>query len=170
MELAAYLVWALEDTRGRTVKFMGEVTQEEFRWRPGPNCNSIGSMAIHIGKVEDVVSGRPLGFAATVWQSGGWAKKLGVAEDDWGWGFDKLTPAAQVTPQAVLEYLNAVHARVIPAIKALTPAKLDEEVKGRTPRTVSQALWTLATEELQHLGQMDYLRGMKRNLGGAMPK
>ena len=161
MESIEHLVWVLEDARNRTLRFMGDVSQEEFRWRPCGTCNSIGSMAIHIGRVEDVLVGNALALSGQLWQGQGWHQKLGLADDDWGWGFDNLT-SGQPTPEAVVEYLKAARDRTMPAFRALPRERLDDEVQGRVVRTVAQTVLFVAIEELQHLGQMDYLRGMKR--------
>ena len=165
MNPVEHLVWVVEDARDRTLKLLGEVPQEAFRWRPCETCNSIGSMAIHIGRVEDVLSSGALGLAGQLWQGQGWHQKLGLADDDWGWGFDKLAQAAQPSPQAVVEYLQAAQARTLPALRALSPARLDDEVPGRMVRTVAQTIAAIVNEELQHLGQMDYVRGLREGLG-----
>jgi len=165
MDLIEHLVWSLEDTRQRTLKLLGEVSQEEFGWRPCGTCNSIGSIAIHIGRVEDAVANNALGLGGLLWQTQGWNEKFGMPADDWGWAFDKQAPGSQATPQRVAEYLNVVRGRTLPALRALPPARLDEMTRGRQPRTVAQSLAFITVEELQHLGQMDYLKGMKRSMG-----
>ena len=159
---ADHLSWFLEDTRGRTLKLLDDVSQEEFTWRPCPSCNSIASMGIHIGRVEDVLGSRALGLDGQLWKQDGWGEKLGLGEDDWGWGFDAQAPSVQKAPGDVGDYLRALQERSLPALRSMSPNRLDEEVPGRNPRTVGEWLAFIASEELQHLGQMDYVRGMKR--------
>ena len=167
MNVIEHQAWVLEDGRSRTLKILNELSQDDLRWRACATCNSIGSIAIHIGRVEDVLSLGALGLTEQLWQSQGWHQKLGLAEDDWGWGFDNLGQSSQPDLRELVSYLEAVRGRTLPALKAMPSNRLDREVPGRRVRTVAQTLAFILNEELQHLGQIDYIRGMKQALEGS---
>ena len=165
MDTLEHIIWTMEDARSRTLKLVTTMSQDVLRWRPCDTCNSIGATAIHIGRVEDALSVGSLGLSAQIFQEQGWHQKLGLADDDWGWGFDGLSEASQPSADLLGGYLNAVRERTAPFIQGLKPARLAEEVPGRRVRTVAQSLSFIVNEELQHLGQMDYIRGMKEAMG-----
>jgi uncharacterized damage-inducible protein DinB len=50
-ELGRWL-WALEDTRRRTLEAVEGVTQEELDWTPAGLANSIGTLLYHIALIE----------------------------------------------------------------------------------------------------------------------
>ena len=161
MDMLGHIIWTMQDARRRTLKLLGDIADPVLCWRPSEDSNSIGSIAIHIARVEDALSAGSLGFGEEIFLSDQWHNKLKLANDDWGWGFDTLKTSEQPSVELLVAYLNAVRAHTFPHIQQLTSMRLGAEVPGRRIRTVAQALSFVVNEELQHLGQMDYLRGLK---------
>lgn len=166
MDTRTHIMWTMEDARRRTLKFLEDMPQSILSWRPSDNSNSIGSITIHIARVEDALSVGSLGLNEQIFATHEWHQQLRLSKDDWGWGFDALPASQQPGVELLVSYLHAVRERTLPFIQALSPERLQEEVPGRRIRTVAQSLSFIVNEELQHLGQMDYLKGLIAASGG----
>ena len=106
-----------------------------------------------------------------VWEAGGWAPRLGLPTDPeaTGFGFNPEQVANFPVPPValLLEYQRAVRQTTMKFVAGLGSADLECIVKR--PRLADQTLLArlarIVVEVSQHSGQIDYIRGLKRNLG-----
>ena len=70
-----------------------------------------------------------------------------------------------VSPEALVDYHDAVNARTVAMLAKLAPADLDRIVDRRwdPPVTMGVRLVSIADDCLQHAGQALYVRGLLQN-------
>ncbi|HEX6500292.1 MAG TPA: DUF664 domain-containing protein [Micromonosporaceae bacterium] len=142
------------------------LTPEQLNWAPTPGANTVGWLVWHLTRIHDHHVSELLG-EDQVWASGDWARRFGLAADpnDTGYGH---TPAqvAAVTPesdQVLVEYYDAVAARTRDLLRRISPQDLDRIVDRRwdPPVTLGVRLVSVAGDDLQHVGQAAYVRGLQ---------
>ncbi|MEU8254481.1 DinB family protein [Micromonospora inaquosa] len=141
------------------------LSPEQLRFQPGAGANSIGWLVWHLTRVQDHHVAELLD-ADQIWVSGDWAGRFGLAADpdDTGYGHSPAQVAA-VRPQsaqALLDYYEAVAARTGGFLAGLDPADLDRVVDEAwdPPVTLGVRLVSIVEDDLQHVGQAAYLRGL----------
>ncbi|MGI5522280.1 mycothiol transferase [Micromonospora sp. CA-259024] len=144
---------------------VGGLRPEQLHWAPGPGANSIGWLVWHLTRIQDQ-SVADLLDSEQVWVSGDWAGRFGLAADaaDTGFGHSPAQAAA-VRPesaQALVDYYEAVASRTGSFLSGLRPADLDRVVDEAwdPPVTLGVRLVSVAEDDLQHVGQAAYLRGL----------
>ncbi|KAB1946388.1 DUF664 domain-containing protein [Micromonospora sp. ALFpr18c] len=141
------------------------LSPDQLLHRPGPGANSIGWLVWHLTRVQDHHVADLLD-AEQIWVSGDWAGRFGLTPDpdDTGFGHSPAQVAA-VRPesaQALIDYYAAVSARTRSLVTGLGPADLDRVVDESwdPPVTLGVRLVSVAEDDLQHVGQAAYLRGL----------
>ncbi|MEV1314882.1 hypothetical protein C7C45_02150 [Micromonospora arborensis] len=141
------------------------LSPEQLRWAPGPGANSTGWLVWHLTRVQDHHVADLLDVEQ-VWVSGDWAGRFGLAADpdDTGYGHSAAQVAA-VRPesaQALIDYYEAVSSRTGSFLAGLRPADLDRVVDEAwdPPVTLGVRLVSIAEDDLQHVGQAAYVRGL----------
>lgn len=142
-----------------------ELTPEQLRWSPGPHANSVGWLVWHLTRVQDDHVAEILG-QDQVWATGDWARRFGLDADvtDTGYGHAP-TQVAAVRPESaevLVEYYDAVAARTGEVLRGVTPEDLDRIVDKRwdPPVTLGVRLVSVLNDDLQHVGQAAYARGL----------
>jgi hypothetical protein len=159
----------LLDLYGRTPPLAREAVDglgpEDLTWVPTPGANPIGWLLWHMGRELDAEFAGLMG-ADQLWTTADWAGHFGLDPDPSNTGYGH-TPeqVAAVRPdgaEALLEYLEAAHARARGFVEGLSPDELDRIVDRRwdPPVTLGVRLVSLADDCLQHVGQAAYLRGL----------
>jgi hypothetical protein len=159
----------LLDLYGRTPPLAREAVDglgpEELTWVPAPGANPIGWLLWHMARVLDAEFAGLMG-ADQLWTAGNWAGHVGLDPDPSNTGYGH-TPeqVAAVRPdgtEALLDYLEAAHARARGFVEGLSPDELDRIVDRSwdPPVTLGVRLVSLADDCLQHVGQAAYLRGL----------
>jgi uncharacterized damage-inducible protein DinB len=101
-----------------------------------------------------------------VWTADGWAARLGLPVDDaaTGYGMSDAEVDAVRVPSAdlLLGYARAVHARTAEFLRGLSDEDLDRVVDTDwdPPVTLGVRLVSVLSDDLQHLGQAAYVRGL----------
>lgn len=141
------------------------LTPELLRWRPAPHANSIGWIVWHLARIQDDHVADVLG-AEQEWISGAWAPRFGLPADamDTGYGHDAADVArVQPTgPDVLVAYYEAVADRTRKLLDAVTAQGLDRIVDRRwdPPVTLGVRLVSVLSDDLQHVGQAAYVRGL----------
>jgi uncharacterized damage-inducible protein DinB len=147
------------------------LTQDDLNEQPHPDCNSMGWLAWHLTRVQDHHIANLLG-EEQLWIRDGWHARFSRASDpsDIGFGHSSEDVAAFKSPdtRTLLEYYRAVLERSKRYIGTLTAADLDRELNE--PRyqplpTVGVRLVSIMSDNLQHAGQVAYLRGLLKGKG-----
>lgn len=159
----------LNDAFGRLSPLVSGVvdglTPQQLRWTPAPGANSIGWLVWHLTRIQDHHIADIL-TDPQVWTSGDWAARFGLAPDadNTGYGHTPADVAAVAPdgPHALTGYYEAVALRTRKVLDEVTPPDLDRIVDERwnPPVTLGVRLNSVLADDLQHVGQAAYLRGL----------
>nr|BFE64567.1 DUF664 domain-containing protein [Dactylosporangium thailandense] len=142
------------------------LSAEQLHWAPRPGANSIGWLVWHLTRVQDDHVTDLLDGAEQLWVTGDHAKRFGLEAraHDTGYGHtpDEVEAVRPESPEALLEYFDAVFARTRTFVARLTEDELDKIVDERWDPPVSLAvrLVSILDDAVQHAGQAAYVRGL----------
>ena len=132
---------------------------------PEPGANTVGWLVWHLTRVQDdhvaEVAGR-----SQVWQEGHWAPRFGLPAGamDTGYGYSAAQVAAirPESAEALVDYYDAVAERTTAYLSTLSDADLDRVVDDDwdPPVTLGVRLVSVADDDLEHVGQAAYVRGL----------
>ena len=164
MTSADLLVDAFERIRDAVHPSVGGLSPDDLAFRPADESNSIAWLIWHLTRIQDDhVAG--LDGAEQVWTANDWADRFDLPLDvsDTGYGHDPDAVASVRADSALLlGYFEDVHAKTLAFVKTLTDPDL-ARVVDRTwdpPVTVSIRLVSVIADDLQHVGQAAYVRGI----------
>ncbi|MGY1731181.1 DinB family protein [Geodermatophilus sp. SYSU D01045] len=141
------------------------LSPDQLAERVGPDANPIGWLAWHLLRVQDDHLADVAG-TEQVWTAQGFAGRFGLPVDDGatGYGMSAEEVASVRVPSAelLLEYADAVAARSGEFLGGLTDEDLDRVVDERwdPPVTLGVRLVSVLSDDLQHVGQAAYVRGL----------
>jgi hypothetical protein len=162
MDVIAYIKLEMAGMRHSINGTMKNMTDELFNYAPPGTANTISATFVHLIEAEDhmiqtVIQGKP-----TVWETGDWSAKTGLAKapgigEDWSEYKHKQVP---IQPQ--LDYATAVWAATDAFIDELRPEELDRKVKfAGGERTVAEMIHLAASQALGHNGEIAALKGIQ---------
>jgi uncharacterized damage-inducible protein DinB len=130
-------------------------------------ANPISWLVWHLTRVQDDHVAEAFG-AEQIWSAGGWAGRFGLQPGmmDHGYGHtdSQVAEVAAATASAKLlaEYHEATHAQTVKLVAEVTDADLDRIVDTRwTPAvTLGARLVSVLDDDMQHVGQAAYVRGL----------
>lgn len=158
----------LLDAYGRVhelvTKTVSGLSVEQLRYRPGPGANSIGWLIWHLSRVQDDHLADAAG-TEQVWTAEDWYSRfeLPFPSGATGYGQDADEVASvQPTAELLTEYHGAVHARTREYLGTLAESDLARIVDDSwdPPVTLGARLVSVLSDDLQHVGQAGYLRGL----------
>ena len=164
------------------VEMVGELSEEQFQWRPSPGPQSIGWNLWHIARWDDylaevLVQQTPslghLGPARQIWKAEDIAKRWGLDSvdlglEDGGTSLTDLQAAAMTFPskQAVIEYAQ----QAFEHLDTILPELDDSLIPQVLPTVTTEAFpmhdpYGITVVEMfrhacEHLGTMQALKGM----------
>jgi hypothetical protein len=132
--------------------------------RPDGVGNSIAWLIWHLTRIQDDHLADAGGYAQ-VYVGDGWHERLGLPFDpaDTGYGHSSADVAAvRLSAEQLTGYYEAVHARTLEYVKGLTDDELDRIVDRRwnPPVSLGVRLISVISDDLQHVGQAAYVRGL----------
>ena len=138
---------------------------EGLAFRPEADANSIAWLVWHLTRIQDhhlsEIAGRD-----QAWTADGWAVRLGMTADPDETGFghtsEQVAAVRPAGPQDVLAYHDAVAARTQQYLSTVDAEELDRVIDRsyHPPVTVGVRLVSVISDNLQHAGQAQYLRGI----------
>lgn len=143
------------------------VTDEQFFHRPTDDSNSMAWLVWHLSRWRDRVSASVTG-ETQVWISEGWAERFAISEDRTGLGDTTEQVASFRVPRdQVLGYAAAAHRATVERVMKITPERFDEEIETvyGDRRSVWRIFGGVIGDSTEHVGQINYLRGMTAGLG-----
>ena len=156
--------------RGGVHRVTGGLDTAALAYRPDSEANSIGWLVWHLTRVQDDHVADIAGWDQA-WTEQGWAERFGMAADphDIGYGHSSEQVAA-VRPKSIellRGYYDAVHERTIQYLESVDARELDRIVDERWDPPVSAGvrLVSVIGDDLQHIGQAAYVRGLWERLG-----
>ena len=143
------------------------LTPDELARPPAPGANTVGWLVWHLTRVQDdhvaEVAGRP-----QVWAEGDWARRFGLdpasTDTGYGWSAEQVAALRPESADVLVAYYQAVAERTTAFLATLTEADLDRVVDERwdPPVTLGVRLVSVADDDLEHVGQAAYVRGILR--------
>ena len=141
------------------------LSPDELVRPPAPGANSVGWLVWHLTRVQDdhiaEVAGRP-----QAWQEGDWARRFGLepgtTETGYGWSAEQVAGLRAESGEALIAYYDAVAERTMSFLAALTDDDLDRVVDESwdPPVTLGVRLASVVDDDLEHVGQAAYVRGL----------
>jgi uncharacterized damage-inducible protein DinB len=165
MTIAELLTDAFGRIREEVHAAVRGLTPAQLAFRPDSQANSIAWLVWHLTRIQDDHVAAAAG-ADQVWTSAGWADKFALpfAKSEHGYGHDaRHVAAVKVSSGAMLtDYYDAVHQATLSHLERLTDADLDRIVdrSWNPPVTLGVRLVSVISDDLQHVGQAAYLRGL----------
>ncbi|MFJ3585834.1 DinB family protein [Streptomyces sp. NPDC090127] len=140
------------------------LSEEELTARVDEEANSIAWLVWHLTRVQDDHLAGVFG-TEQVWTADGWKDRfdLPFAAKATGFGHSsKQVAAVRASPELLLGYYDAVHARTLEQIGDLTDTDLDQVVDEAwdPPVTLGVRLLSVVAEDNQHAGQAAFVRGV----------
>ena len=133
-------------------------------FRPDPDANTIAWLVWHLTRGQDAQIADAYGLEQ-VWTSEGWADRFGLpfsrGATGYGHSSDEVA-AVRVPPELLGRYYDATQRVTLAQIAATSDADLDRVVDTRwnPPVTLGVRLISIIDDDVKHLGQAEYVRGM----------
>ena len=130
------------------------VSADTAIWRPSPSVNSIREIALHIAFWENSVANRLSGASDRVefpQRTTGWPPRENTLSD----------PAWKME----VRLLAAAHQRLVQAVTAFAPARLDAPLGDRSTRTAASTIHGVAEHSLYHAAQIKLLKRLAQKAG-----
>jgi len=164
MSSSELLVDAFERIRDAVHPAVNGLSPEELAFRPDGESNSIAWLIWHLTRIQDDhVAG--LDGSEQVWTSNGWAERFALPLDltDTGYGHGPADVATVTAGDLMLiGYFEDVHEKTQQFVRSLTETDLSRVIDQSwdPPVTVSIRLVSVIADDLQHVGQAAYVRGI----------
>jgi uncharacterized damage-inducible protein DinB len=142
-----------------------DLDPEALNARPADDTNSIAWLVWHLTRVQDdhIADAFELD---QVWLTRDWAKRFGLdlPRHDTGYGHSaaKVAKVRVDSGELLTGYYDAVHDQTLGALRGLTAKDLERVVDERwdPPVTLGVRLVSVLSDDLQHVGQAAYVRGL----------
>lgn len=165
----------LADGYGRVLEYMESIlkglTQDDLKWQPRNDCNSIGWISWHLTRQQDAQIAS-LMAEEQLWIKDKWHSKFNRAPDpdDNGFGHTTEQVSAFESPdtQTLLNYQCAVLERSKRYFYTLSKTDLERELDEpwfQPLPTVGVRLVSILEDSLLHAGQAAYVRGLRQGKG-----
>jgi hypothetical protein len=149
-------------------KALAGLSQADLNEQPHPDCNSMGWLAWHLTRTQDRAIASVIG-EDQIWIKEKWYAKFDRAPDpsDSGFSHKSEDVAGFKSPdvEILLSYHKAVLKRSKQYIEKITEAELGRKMDHPKFSTVEAYLVAVLNDDLQHLGQIAYLRGLLKGKG-----
>ena len=148
---------------------MEDLTTEELRRQPaGAKSNPIGWLVWHLTRTRDnivsSIAGEP-----PVWERGGWAQTFGMADEPPRLLPDDVHTFNPKDLSTLMGYFDSVASQTATVVGGLTPDDMtrvvESTIPGRPAQPILARLGTILNDNIQHIGQVAYLRGLIREHG-----
>lgn len=165
METNEVLGDAFGRVRERVHRVCDGLDAAALAYRPDREANSIGWLVWHAIRIQDDHVSEIAGTGQE-WAAEGWADRFGLPLDprDTGYGHtaEQVAAVRPDGPGLLVGYHDAVVARTLAYLGTVDAAELDRIVdRGYDPPvSVGVRLVSVVSDQLQHLGQAAYVRGL----------
>ncbi|HEY0258232.1 MAG TPA: DUF664 domain-containing protein [Lacisediminihabitans sp.] len=152
----------IRDGLRRTVRDLDEA---QLSTRIEQGSNSIAWLLWHLSRVQDDHLADAMG-TEQVWTAGGWARRFALPFPDDATGYgqsdEEVAAVRNVSGALLADYHDAVSGATIGYLEGLTDDDLDRIVdrNWNPPVTLAVRLVSVISDDLQHLGQAGFLRGI----------
>ncbi len=145
---------------------VADLSPEELSSRPDGHGNSIAWLVWHLTRIQDDHVAGAAGVEQ-VWTAAGWVERFGLRfhAEATGYGHNSEdVSAVKVNTGRLLSYHDAVHGQTAQYLSTVDGDDLDRVVDDRwdPPVTLAVRLVSVVGDDLQHVGQAAYVRGLLR--------
>ena len=145
------------------------LSDDELHWQPTLHANSIDWMVWHMARVEDNLVNVVLQNQDPIWERDGWSDRLGIPYTGAGAGMsmNEIREMGCIDVPKVMEYYVSIRKETshyfqnVMHVDDLSRIIEHTNFRGWTGAGI---LGRPLCEEAEHLGQIEYLRGMMRGL------
>ncbi|MER7192660.1 mycothiol transferase [Streptomyces flaveolus] len=136
--------------------------------RPAADANSVAWLVWHLTRVQDDHVADAFGLDQA-WLTQDWEKRFGLdlPRRDTGYGHSpaKVAKVRVDSADLLTGYYDAVHEQTLGALRALAAKDLERVVDDNwdPPVTLGVRLVSVLSDDLQHVGQAAYVRGLVQN-------
>ena len=138
---------------------------DQLAYRTAGAGNSIAWLVWHLTRVQDDHVSDAAGMEQA-WTAAGWAEQLGLPFDSAATGYgqppDEAAQVRVASGTSLLAYHHTVHQRTVRFVSGLEDDDLDRIVDESftPPVTLGVRLVSVIADDLQHVGQAAYVRGL----------
>ena len=167
MTPAGLLIDAFGRIRDVTHRVLDGLDEDALTHRPGPDANPIGWLVWHQLRVQDDHVADVAG-TEQVWTAQGFADRFALPYDTDATGYGQTSAdvgAFSASAELLADYADAVTEATVGYLKGVEADDLDRVVDTSwdPPVTLAVRLVSVIGDDLQHLGQAAYVKGL---LGG----
>jgi uncharacterized damage-inducible protein DinB len=164
MDHADLLVDAFTRVRDIVHNVLKELPEAHLTARLDPQANTVAWLIWHLTRVQDDHVAE-VADREQVWLSGGWQQRFGLPFEPEAIGYGHSADevgAVQAPAELLRGYHDAVCAETIEYVRLLSADDLDRVVDRRwdPPVTLGVRLVSVISDDLQHVGQAAYVRGV----------
>jgi hypothetical protein len=164
---AELLLDGFERIRENVADVLDGLSAEQLAYRLDADANPVSWLVWHLTRVQDDHVAAAFGVPQ-VWSSDSWAERLGLPAGmtDHGYGHTRehvASVAAATAASGLLgEYHEATYAQTVKLVSEVRDADLDRVVDKRwtPPVTLGVRLVSVLDDDMQHVGQAAYVRGI----------
>lgn len=158
------LIDAFGRIREEVAAVLDGVTPGHLTWRPDPASNTIAWLVWHLTRIQDDHIAGAFDLEQ-MWSDEGWEDRFGLpfGSGETGYGQDSSAVGqVVVSGELLLSYHEAVAARTVVHLRQLDDRQLARIVDDRwdPPVTLAVRLVSVIADDLQHVGQAAYVRGL----------
>jgi hypothetical protein len=168
---AEILIDGYERIRDGVRSALEDLDDDALQWRPDDEANTIAWLTWHLSRVQDDHLSDASG-QQQIWLADGWADRFDLPFDRNATGYGQRpeeVTEVKVDVLLLVGYLDAVSSRSVTWLGTLTDTDLNRIVDDNfdPPVTLAVRLVSVLADDLQHLGQIGYLRGLAARASGA---
>jgi hypothetical protein len=164
---AELLVDGFGRIRENVADVLDGLTPEQLAYQIDANANPVSWLVWHLTRVQDDHLAAAFGVTQ-VWSSGNWAARFGLPPRMMDHGYaqtmEQVVSVAAATASADLlaEYHEQTYAQTVKLVSEVSDPDLDRVVDERwTPSvTLGVRLVSVLDDDMQHVGQAAYVRGI----------
>lgn len=165
MQVSDVLVDAYGRIHEEVQSVLDGLDADELGTRLDPDANSIAWLVWHLTRVQDDHVAAAFDVEQ-VWTSQGWAQRFAlpfpVADHGYGHTSSQVAELSGIGGPLLLGYHEATWQQTVALLRDVTPDGLDRVVDTRwtPPVTLGVRLVSVVADDLQHVGQAAFARGM----------
>lgn len=164
MDISALLTESFDRVRQGVEEVLDGVADEALTFRPDDEANSVAWLVWHLARVQDDHVAAVAGTEQR-WTADGWCERFGLpfepSATGYGQGSDDVA-AVRVGAELLSGYYEVVHQATLRFLGGVGDSDLERVVDERwdPPVTLGVRLVSVLTDDLEHVGQAAYLRGV----------
>jgi hypothetical protein len=164
---AELLVDGFGRIRENVADVLDGLTPEQLAYRVDADANPVSWLVWHLTRVQDDHVAAAFGVTQ-VWSSGSWASRFGLPAKTMDHGYGQTSSqvasvaAATASADLLAEYHEQTYAQTVKLVSEVSDSELDRVVDKRwtPPVTLGVRLVSVLDDDMQHVGQAAYVRGV----------